>query len=111
MLQCQTILSLLFAVPRVLQLQVNTVGFYQLSKICITPAALIVESAGNRKWPAKQEVAAIVALCIGVAQATVAERQMTTNLIGLGTAAAAVCLTVTYQVQLRLKSGLKPIHP
>ena len=78
-------------------MQVNTVGFYQLSKICITPTALVVEAIGARTWPSKQEIGSIVVLCIGVAQATVTEEHMSTNVLGLGTAAAAICLTVAYQ--------------
>lgn len=84
--------------PGVEVLQVNTVGFYQLSKICITPAALVLEATANRSWPSKQEIAAIFALCLGVAQATISDEQVTTNTVGLATAAAAVCLTVLYQV-------------
>lgn len=84
--------------PGVEVLQVNTVGFYQLSKICITPAALVLEATASRSWPSKQEIAAIFALCLGVAQATISDEQVTTNTVGLATAAAAVCLTVAYQV-------------
>lgn len=41
---------------------------------------------------------AILLLCMGVAQATVTDSQMTANLLGMLLAAGAVCCTVTYQV-------------
>jgi hypothetical protein len=36
--------------------QVNSVGFYQLSKICITPAVLIFDAMTTAKYPTKKEV-------------------------------------------------------
>lgn len=83
-------------------MQVNSVGFYQLSKITILPSALVVESVKARKMPSKSEMGAILLLCLGVAQATVTDCQMFANLVGIGVAAAAVCFTVTYQVRQML---------
>lgn len=79
-------------------MQINTVGFYQLSKICITPAVLAFDAFVSKKLPTQKEVCAVLVLCIGVMLATVTDKQVSTNLLGLAVAAAAICFTAVYQV-------------
>lgn len=81
-------------------MQVNTVGFYQLSKICITPAVLIFDAVTSKIYPTRREVAAVSILCIGVTLATVADGTTSTNLMGFIIALAAICTTAVYQVGL-----------
>lgn len=78
--------------------QVNTVGFYQLSKICITPAVLIFDAVTSKTYPTRKEIAAVCILCIGVTLATVADGSVSTNLMGFLIAVAAICTTAVYQV-------------
>lgn len=79
-------------------LQVNTVGFYQLSKICITPAVLVFDAVTSKIYPTRKEIAAVCVLCIGVTLATVADGSVSTNLVGFLIAIAAICTTAVYQV-------------
>lgn len=82
--------------------QVNTVGFYQLSKICITPAVLVFDALTSRIFPTKDEIAAVCVLCMGVTLATVADGAVSTNLIGFIVAVAAICFTAVYQASLHV---------
>ena len=57
-------------------LQLNPVGFYQLTKICIAPAVIAIEAVAFKKLPTKTELAAIAVLCLGVMLATVTDSQV-----------------------------------
>ena len=59
-----------------LSLQMNTVGFYQLSKILIAPAIIIIEAVWFKKTPTRMELSAVALLCVGVALATVADLEV-----------------------------------
>jgi solute carrier family 35 protein E3 len=58
-----------------LSLQLNSVGFYQLSKILIAPAIIILEAVWFSKLPSRLELAAVALLCIGVTLATVSDSE------------------------------------
>ena len=88
-----------------LSLQINPVGFYQLSKIMITPAVVCLELLVSNKFPTKSEQAAIVTLCIGVSLATVTDPAVSANLLGLAIGTAAVGFTAIYQVMHRCICG------
>ncbi|KAL0024314.1 hypothetical protein WJX79_007132 [Trebouxia sp. C0005] len=45
-----------------LSLRLNTVGFYQISKICIMPTLIAIEIALFGKYPSKKVLAAVVLL-------------------------------------------------
>ena len=60
-----------------LSLQLNSVGFYQLSKILIAPAIIILEAVWFSKLPSRLELAAVALLCIGVTLATVSDSEVT----------------------------------
>ena len=57
-------------------LQLNSVGFYQLAKIAITPALIAIEAAFYAKRPTRMELAAVAVLCMGVTLATVTDDQV-----------------------------------
>jgi len=78
--------------------QVNSVGFYQLSKICITPAVLVFDAVTTSKYPTRKEVGAVCVLCVGVTLATLTDHSVTTNMLGVAVALAAICFTAVYQV-------------
>lgn len=42
----------------------------------------------------------MIVLCIGVTLATVTDKQVSSNLVGLGVGAAAICTTALYQARL-----------
>ena len=81
-----------------LSLKLNTVGFYQISKICIMPTLIAIEIALFGKYPSKKVLAAVVLVCLGVALATMTDHGMTTNLLGLLVGLAAILVTAMYQV-------------
>lgn len=62
-----------------LSLQLNSVGFYQLSKILIAPAIIIIEAVWFSKLPSRLELAAVALLCIGVTLATVSDSEVSTD--------------------------------
>ena len=59
-----------------LSLQMNTVGFYQLSKILIAPAIIIIEAIWFKRTPTRMELSAVTLLCVGVTLATVADLEV-----------------------------------
>jgi uncharacterized membrane protein YiaA len=59
-----------------LSLQLNSVGFYQLSKILIAPAIILIEAFWFNKVPARLELAAVALLCVGVTLATVSDAEV-----------------------------------
>ena len=81
-----------------LSLKLNTVGFYQISKICIMPTLIAIEIALFGKYPSQKTLMAVVLVCLGVALATVTDQGLTTNFIGLLVGVAAILVTAMYQV-------------
>lgn len=81
-----------------LSLKLNTVGFYQISKICIMPTLIAIEIALFGKYPSNKVLAAVVLVCLGVALATVTDHGLTTNLLGLAVGLSAILVTAMYQV-------------
>ena len=94
-----------------LLVQVNTVGFYQLSKICITPAVMAFDAFVSKKLPTRTEVAAVVLLCIGVTLATVSDKAVATNIVGLTVGVAAICFTAVYQASRSMLKALPRRQP
>lgn len=81
-----------------LSLKLNTVGFYQISKICIMPVLIAIEMVLFGKYPSRQVLAAVVLVCLGVALATVTDHGLATNLLGLLVGVAAILVTALYQI-------------
>lgn len=59
-----------------LNLNLNTVGFYQISKIAVAPAVLGIEATFFGKRPCKKTIASVVVVCLGIGLATVTDSQV-----------------------------------
>ncbi|KAL3146994.1 hypothetical protein ABBQ38_014961 [Trebouxia sp. C0009 RCD-2024] len=81
-----------------LSLKLNTVGFYQISKICIMPTLIGIEMALFGKYPNHKTLMAVALVCFGVALATVTDAGLTTNSLGLLVGVSAILVTAMYQV-------------
>ena len=73
-----------------LSLQLNSVGFYQLSKILIAPAIILIEAVWFKKVPTRMELAAVALLCIGVTLATVSDSEVGRATLGISLECAYV---------------------
>lgn len=87
-----------FVVFNNLSIQYNTVGFYQIAKIMITPVVVLVEYVAYGKTVSRQKMFAIALLMFGITVATVSDSQVSSNPLGLLVAAAAVLSSALYQV-------------
>ena len=67
-----------YVVTQNVSLRLNTVGFYQISKISITPGVLVLEAVLFKRYPTTKELLSVVVVCLGVALATVTDTQVTT---------------------------------
>jgi hypothetical protein len=65
-----------FVVFNNLSIQYNTVGFYQIAKILITPVVVLVEYVAYGKTVSRQKLAAIALLMLGITIATVSDSQV-----------------------------------
>jgi hypothetical protein len=74
-----------------LSLQLNSVGFYQLSKILIAPAIILIEAVWFKKVPTRLELAAVALLCIGVTLATVSDSEVSAPWIPLASETVLNC--------------------
>ena len=81
-----------------LSLKMNTIGFYQISKICIMPTLIVMEMGLFGKYPNRQAVGAVSLVCLGVGLATVTNRDLSANLLGLFVGIAAILVTAVYQI-------------
>ena len=81
-----------------LSLKLNTVGFYQISKICIMPTLIGIEMALFGKFPSQKTLMAVALVCFGVALATVTDHGLTTSSLGLLVGISAILVTAMYQV-------------
>jgi solute carrier family 35 protein E3 len=81
-----------------LNLQLNTVGFYQITKIAVAPAVLAAEAAFFGKRSSPRVTASIGVVCIGVGLATVTDPQVGAGVAGLAVGAGAVAATAAYQI-------------
>eukprot|EP00775_Hariotina_reticulata_P004049 gene4049-4296_t len=87
-----------FIVFNNLSIKVNTVGFYQISKIMITPVVVVVEYLAYGKTVSRQKLLAIVLLMFGITIATATDSQVSSNLVGIAVACMAVLSSALYQV-------------
>ncbi|KAK9862351.1 hypothetical protein WJX84_007288 [Apatococcus fuscideae] len=87
-----------YVVTQNISLRLNTVGFYQISKISITPGVLVLEAFLFKKYPTTKELLSVLVVCLGVALATVTDTQMGSNMIGVIVGFGAVVVTAVYQV-------------
>ena len=90
-----------------LNLQLNTVGFYQITKIAVAPAVLLAEAVFLGKRSSRAVTASIGVVCAGVALATITDPQLVSAgggaggggaLAGLLVGAGAIAATTAYQI-------------
>lgn len=89
-----------------LSLKVNTVGFYQITKIMISPVVMVIEVFMTRTLPDKRILMAVALLSAGIAVATVTDDQVMSNLPGMLIGFAAVLATAMYNVWAGSKQKL-----
>lgn len=81
-----------------LNLNFNTVGFYQISKIAVAPAVLIIEYILFRKTASFRVLMSVAVVCLGIGVATVSDTQVSANSLGLLIGLSAIMSTACYQV-------------
>ena len=81
-----------------LNLNYNTIGFYQISKIAVAPAVLIIEYILFRKTASTRVLMSVMVVCCGIGVATVTDTQVTASVMGLLIGLSAVMSTASYQV-------------
>lgn len=81
-----------------MSLKLNTLGFYQMSKICILPVLMVLEGALFSKVPSKVSSLAAVMVCFGMALATVTDQGLVTGTSGFLVGTAAIFVTAMYQI-------------
>lgn len=79
-------------------LALNTVGFYQLTKIAIAPTVLIMEAVGQRRFPEARVSVCVLVVCLGIGLATVFDKQVTTNVPGLFVGCLSIIVSAQYGV-------------
>lgn len=86
-----------------LNLNINPVGFYQISKIAVAPAVLAIEAVVYGKRASSKVAAAVAVVCLGVGLATVTDPQISSNLMGLLVGFGSVLATALYQIWAGVK--------
>jgi solute carrier family 35, member E3 len=92
-------------------LLLNSVGFYQLTKIAITPAVLIIECYSERRVPDLQVTAAIVVVCAGIGIATVLGDDVVTNLPGIIVGLASTLVSAKYGIWIGTMTKHYAVNP
>ena len=87
-----------FVVLNNLSIQLNPLGFYQMSKLTITPVLVAIEWLAYGKRASPRVLASIAVLLVGIALVTLTDAQVSSNPLGVLAAAAAVLVTALYQV-------------
>mmetsp|Transcript_10169 Transcript_10169/g.19915 ORF Transcript_10169/g.19915 Transcript_10169/m.19915 type:complete len:362 (+) Transcript_10169:303-1388(+) len=77
-------------------LKLNSVGFYQMLKLCIVPCCLLISAVRYNEYPSRKILSALVLVLAGVGVATVTDVQL--NFIGSMFGIAAVVITAQYQI-------------
>jgi hypothetical protein len=75
-------------------------GFYQLSKLAITPVVVVIEYFAYGKTVSKRVLASIAVLLVGITLCTVTDAEVKSNVKGIAAAAASVLVASLYQVRL-----------
>jgi solute carrier family 35, member E3 len=79
-------------------LALNTVGFYQLTKIAIAPTVLLMESVSRRQFPDVNVTVGVLVVCFGIGLATVSDMEVMTNLPGLVVGIISVFVSAQYGI-------------
>ena len=59
-----------------LNLNINPVGFYQITKIAVAPAVLALEAVVYKKRASPKVMASVALVCLGVGLATITDPQV-----------------------------------
>lgn len=81
-----------------LNLNLNPVGFYQITKIAVAPAVLAIDAIFYDRWASSRVTASVVVVCLGVGFATVSDPQMSSGLLGPVVGLGSVVATALYQM-------------
>jgi len=79
-------------------LNINSVGFYQIMKVAISPVLVVMEFFMFGKLPSKMMLASVLVVCAGVTVATVTDKVVINNMLGLAVGVAATFVTALYQI-------------
>ncbi|KAK2078119.1 hypothetical protein QBZ16_003987 [Prototheca wickerhamii] len=86
-----------------LNLNLNPVGFYQITKIAVAPAVLAIEAVVYKKRASPAVGASVGLVCLGVGLATVTDPQIASNAAGLAAGFGSVAATAMYQIWAGVK--------
>ena len=86
-----------------LNLNINPVGFYQITKIAVAPAVLAIEAVYYGRRASRNVVASVGLVCLGVGLATITDPQISSNLSGLAAGFGSVAATALYQIWAGVK--------
>ena len=84
-------------------LKMNTIGFYQLSKLCTIPVMVVVNFVFYKKTTPLRTVSFLILLVIGIAFFSINE--VSFNLPGMIIAIIAVCFTIASQTNTNIASN------
>jgi solute carrier family 35 protein E3 len=79
-------------------LHLNTVSFYQTSKLAITPTILMIEVFAYQRPTSRPLLAAVAVLMVGIFLTSVSDPQVVVNPVGMVVAAFNVIVTATASV-------------
>mmetsp|Transcript_29286 Transcript_29286/g.47040 ORF Transcript_29286/g.47040 Transcript_29286/m.47040 type:complete len:336 (+) Transcript_29286:115-1122(+) len=77
-------------------LKFNSVGFYQMLKLCIVPCCLAINAVSYGEYATRKVMAALFMVLVGVGIATVTDVEL--NAVGTLFGVAAVVVTAQYQI-------------
>lgn len=86
-----------------LNLNLNPVGFYQITKIAVAPAVLAIDSIIYKKKSSGRVTASVAVVCLGVGLATITDPQISSNFVGLLVGFGSVVATAMYQIWAGVK--------
>lgn len=81
-----------------LSLNINTVGFYQIMKVAVTPTCVLIEVLVYHKVLTAKMVLSVLVVCVGVILATVTDKVAISNTMGLIAGVGCTLTTALYQV-------------
>jgi solute carrier family 35 protein E3 len=79
-------------------LALNTVGFYQLTKIAIAPTVLIMDALAQRRMPRPKIALCVLVVCLGIGFATVFDTDVMTYFPGMLVGFLSVIVSAQYGV-------------
>ena len=86
-----------------LNLNLNPVGFYQITKIAVAPTVLAIDAVVYKKRASGRVIASVAVVCLGVALATITDPQISSNFVGLFVGFGSVVATAMYQIWAGVK--------